>query len=226
MIKPILASSSALLLSVLLLTSCDKTTEEAPSEEAANVEVDAVAVEAGSLTAAAVVEKSTPESEDVFVSATQAEALTATVVSINPETREAVLVGENGVELSLIVHEDAKNLAQVSPGDTVNAKIVQQVTLQLVKGDNLQAYETTEDRKVEAAEGEMPARAEMIQTVLVYTVEAIDIEANTFKLKDVEGAVKEFTAKNPENLTKAAIGDAVVVTITETTAVEVVKAAE
>ena len=70
----------------------------------------------------------------------------------------------------------------------------------------------------------MPARAAIETTVDVFTVEAIDLEANTFKLKNVDGAVNEFTARNPANLAKAAVGDAVVVTTTEAMAVEVIKA--
>jgi len=53
------------------------------------------------------------------------------------------------------------------------------------------------------------------------TVEAIDIEANTFKLKWPEGAVKEYVARDPENLKKADVGDLVVVTYTEALAVVV-----
>ena len=59
-----------------------------------------------------------------------------------------------------------------------------------------------------------------------YYREAIDhyLEANTFKLRDAEGEVGEFTARDPANLAKAAIGDAVVVTTTEAMAIEVIKA--
>jgi len=220
---------AVILVAAALLTACgDKAAEtvtEAPAAEATpQVETSALVVVGETLSAAVVVEQSTDESEAAFIATTQVRTLTAKVVSINPETREVVLVGEDGVELELVASEKAHNLDQVSAGDMVNAKLVERVTIELVKGDNLRASEISTDLQVQAEEGQMPARAEVIQTVNIYTVEAIDIEANTFKLINVEGMVKEFTARNPANLAKAAVGDAVVVTVTEAMAVEVIKA--
>ena len=150
--------------------------------------------------------------------------MTAKVVSIDAETREVVLMGEDGVEIELVASEETRNLDQVSPGDTVNAKVVERVSIELIKGGNLRAIDLKIDENAQAEEGEMPARAEIETTVNVYTVEAIDLEANTFKLRDAEGEVGEFTARDPANLAKAAIGDAVVVTTIEAMAVEVIKA--
>jgi hypothetical protein len=45
-------------------------------------------------------------------------------------------------------------------------------------------------------------------------VEEFDLEANTFKLRGPEGNVREFAARNPENLEKADVGDLVVITVT------------
>ena len=61
---------------------------------------------------------------------------------------------------------------------------------------------------------------EMITTVAAATVEEIDIEANTFKLKWPGDEVKEYVAQNPENLKKAAGGDLVVITHTEAIAMK------
>ena len=199
---------------------------EAPVTETAEIEAKVLMVDAGSVKAAAVLEKSTPESENAFIASTKAQALTAEVVSVNLETREVVLKGENGIERSLMAGEDARNLAQVSPGDTVNIQLVEQVTMALVKGDNMKAFNATADRDVRSKEGEMPAHAKMTKTINVYTVEAIDIEANTFTLKNVAEEVREFTAKDPANLEKAAIGDSVVITTTMVKAIEVTKAPE
>ncbi|GMR15205.1 MAG: hypothetical protein BMS9Abin30_0828 [Gammaproteobacteria bacterium] len=46
----------------------------------------------------------------------------------------------------------------------------------------------------------------------------------TFKLKGPSGVVKEFEARDPENLKKAAVGDIVVITYTEGIALNVEKA--
>ena len=223
--------SVALVLGAVLSFGCSDPAEtpatDSPAAEVAvdpDVETSSVVVDMGAVKAAVVVEKSTADSASAFIASTAVHTLTAKVVSIDAETREVVLMGEDGVELELVASEKTRNLDQVNPGDTVNAKVVEQVSIELVKGDELQAMDLNIDRNAQAEEGEMPARAAIETTINVYTVEAINLEANTFKLRNVEGEVDEFTAEDPANLAKAAIGDAVVVTTTEAMAVEVVKA--
>ena len=222
-------SSASFILGVILLFSCSDGGETPVTDSPAvevnpDVETSSVVVETGTMKAAVIVEKSTADSESAFVASTAVQTLTAKVVSIDAETREVVLMGEDGVEIELVASEETRNLDQVSPGDTVNAEVVERVSIELVKGDNLRAIDLKIDENAQAEEGEMPARAEIETTVNVYTVEAIDLEANTFKLRDAEGEVAEFTARDPANLAKAAIGDAVVVTTIEAMAVEVIKA--
>ena len=223
--------SVALVLGAVLSFGCSDPAEtpatDSPAAEVVvdpDVETSSVAVDMGAVKAAVVVEKSTADSASAFIASTAVQTLTAKVVSIDAETREVVLMGEDGIELELVASEKTRNLDQVNPGDTVNAKVVERVSIELVKGDELQAMDLNIDSNAQAEEGEMPARAAIETTVNVYTVEAIDLEANTFKLRNVEGEVDEFTARDPANLAKAAIGDSVVVTTTEAMAVEVVKA--
>jgi len=223
--------SVALVLGAVLFCGCSDPAEtpatDSPATEVVvdpDVETSSAVVDMGAVKAAVVVEKSTADSASAFIAFTAVHTLTAKVVSIDAETREVVLMGEDGAELELVASEKTRNLDQVNPGDTVNAKVVERVSIELVKGDKLQAMDLNIDSNAQAEEGEMPARAAIETTVNVYTVEAIDLEANTFKLRNVEGEVDEFTARDPANLAKAAIGDAVVVTTTEAMAVEVVKA--
>lgn len=224
--KRLNTAGSAIVLTAIFLVACgEKAEAPMPEQQAAEVETSVMVETEGSLSTAVVVETSTPESTAAFIATTAVQTLTATVVSIDMDTREVVLVGEEGAEMALIVREDARNLDQVSPGDTVNAQFVESVTIELVKGQDLKALNMSADRQVQAEEGAMPARAEIQKSIDIYTVEAIDLEANTFVLKDVEGEIAEFTARDPANLAKASVGDAVVVTTTEAMAVEVVKAA-
>jgi hypothetical protein len=72
-------------------------------------------------------------------------------------------------------------------------------------------------------EGETPAGMEMITTVTTATVEEINIEANTFKLKWPGGEIQEYVAQDPENLKKAAVGDLVVTSYTEAIALSLVE---
>ena len=55
------------------------------------------------------------------------------------------------------------------------------------------------------------------------TVEEINIEANTFKLKGPAGEIREYEARDPENLKKADVGDLVVITYSEAIAISVEK---
>jgi len=72
--------------------------------------------------------------------------------------------------------------------------------------------------------GEMPGVAAMDSTVVISTVEDINIEANTFKLKGPDGEVTEYTARNPDNLKRSKVGDIVVITDTVAVAIMVEKA--
>jgi hypothetical protein len=212
--------SAILLFAAVLASGCG---DKAETPAAPEVETNAVVVETGAISTAVVVEKSAPESEFAFIAATELQTLEAKVVSIDPESREVVLVGEDGIEIELTASKMTRNLDQVSPGDTVNAKFMERVTIELVKGGDLKAMNVNVDESAQAEEGEMPARAAIETSVSVFTVEAIDLVANTFKLKNADGGVNQFTAQDPANLAKAAVGDAVVVTVTEALAVEVTK---
>ena len=71
--------------------------------------------------------------------------------------------------------------------------------------------------------GEMPGMAAVDATVVTATVEEINLENNTFKLKGPSGEINEYVAQDPENLKKAEVGDLVVITYTEAVAISVEK---
>ena len=54
-------------------------------------------------------------------------------------------------------------------------------------------------------------------------VEAINLEANTFRLREPDGEIREYTARNPDNLRRAEVGDKVVATVTTSVAITVDK---
>ena len=70
-------------------------------------------------------------------------------------------------------------------------------------------------------EGEMPGLAAMDVQVATATVEEINIEANTFKLRGPDGSIEEYAARNPQNLKRAKVGDLVVFTVTTSVAIVV-----
>jgi hypothetical protein len=111
----------------------------------------------------------------------------------------------------------------VKVGDTVIAEYKQDLSIEVVAGDGTAPGAGELSAMTRTAEGEMPGLAAVNTTVVTATVEAIDLEANTFKLKGPNGEVNEYVARDPENLKKAAVGDLVVITYTEAVAITVQK---
>jgi len=157
------------------------------------------------------------------MSTTQTVIVTAQVEAINHETREVTLLGPEGKSVSFVASEDARNLKQVEVGDIVVAEYVQTMSIEVFANDG---YEPNAGNLVVAGrseEGEMPALTAIDATVVTATLEEINLENNTFKLKGPTGVIQEYEAMDPENLTKVLIGDLVVITYTEAVAISVEK---
>jgi len=157
------------------------------------------------------------------MSASQTVTVSALVEAINHETREVTLRGPEGNSVSFIASEEARNLGQVSVGDVVIAEYVQSISIDVFANDGTEAGAGGLTVAGRTEKGEMPGMAVMDATVVTATVEEINIEANTFKLKGPDGEISEYTARNPENLKKADVGDLVVITMTEAVALSVEK---
>jgi hypothetical protein len=162
-----------------------------------------------------------PAAEKPSISATETVKLSAVVEAINLETRQVTLRGPEGNSRTLTVREDARNLAQVDPGDTVNVEYMQNLTIEVFANDGMEPGTGEVSAVQRAKEGEMPGMAVMDTSIETATVEAIDIEANSFKLKWPDGEIKEYVARDPENLKKSEVGDLVVISYTEALAVMV-----
>jgi len=167
--------------------------------------------------------ESAPAMDKPSMSTSQVIIATAVVEAINHETREVTLRGPEGDSVSFVASEEARNLGQVAVGDSVTVEYVQRMSINVVAGDGTEpgAGEFGGIARTEA--GEMPGVAVVDSIVVTATVVDINIEANTFKLKYPEGEVKEYTARNPENLKKSEVGDLVVITYTEAIALSVEK---
>lgn len=147
--------------------------------------------------------------------------VTSTVVAIDHETRLVTLKDAEGKPVTFTAGEEVRNLDQVNAGDTVTAEYVQNFSLRVLATKNPEAAAGEIAAWGRAEEGDMPGMAIVDTKVDVFTVEEINLKANTFKLKDADGTVLEFTSRNPENLKKSAVGDVVVLTYTEGFAISV-----
>jgi hypothetical protein len=156
--------------------------------------------------------------------ASQSMMVNAVVEAINHETREVTLKRSDGEVFSFVASEEARNLGQVSVGDIVNAEYVESVSIEVVANEGYEPEAAEAAAIARTEEGEMPGFAAIDTQIATATVEEINIEANTFKLKGVDGTVNEYVARNPDNLKRAKVGDLVIMTVTNAVAVTVEKA--
>ena len=156
-------------------------------------------------------------------SASQSVSISAVVEAIDHETRVVTVRKPDGEAVTFTASEEARNLDQVEVGDVLMAEYVETVSIVVMANDGMEADAAVASAMARTKEGEMPGLAAMDATVVTATVEEINLEMNTFKLKGPDGTVNEYVARNPENLKRAEVGDLVVITVTEALAITVVE---
>ena len=139
---------------------------------------------------------------------------TATVVSVDHDSRWVTLRGEDGREISFEASDEVRNLDQVEAGDVLTVEVFGEVTIQLLPGDGSEAGAGAAAMADRAELGDKPGAVIAGREIITATVEAINLEKNTYILKGPKGNLREFEAINPENLKLARVGDLVVVTTT------------
>jgi hypothetical protein len=154
-------------------------------------------------------------------SASQSMTVSAVVEAIDHETRVVTVRKPDGEEVTFKASEEARNLDQVEVGDVLIAEYVESVSIDVMANDGLEADSAELAAMARTAEGEMPGFVAMDASVVIATVEEINVEMNTFKLKGPDGTVSEYVARNPDNLNRAVVGDLVVITVTEAIAIAV-----
>lgn len=149
-------------------------------------------------------------------SASRTMTLGASVEAVNQETREVTLKNAEGDTVTFTAAPEVRNLAQIEAGDQVLAEITEEVRVEVhANPDGMEPGMGEVVAAARAEAGEMPAGAVSDTMVITAVVEEIDLDANTFKLRGPEGNVREFVARNPDNLRRSEAGDLVVITITE-----------
>lgn len=144
---------------------------------------------------------------------------TATVVSINHDTRAVVLRGADGEEYSFIAGDEVRNLAQVKAGDVVTATYTEAVAYEVRRGGEANAAEAVAMGR--AAEGEMPAGMVAREVVLTVEIIAIDRETPTVTFRGPQGNTKTILVRHPEKLEGVSVGDTVDITYSEALAIRV-----
>ena len=165
------------------------------------------------------------KTEKPSISATQQVQVVTIVEAINYETREVTLKGPEG-NTETVIARNTPNLEEVKVGDRVDVEYLQNVTIDVFANDGTEPGEGLMTAKAVNTPDQAPGGMEMSTRVITATVAEINLEANTFKLNMPGGEVREFTARNPENLKRAEVGDLVVITFTEAVAAYLVEVAE
>ena len=111
--------------------------------------------------------------EKPSMSTSQSMIVTANVEAINHETREISLRGPEGGIVTFIASEDARNLGQVSVGDTVITEYVQTMSIEVFANEGYEpgAGELTVAGRSD--EGAMPAMTAIDALVVTAIVEEI-----------------------------------------------------
>jgi hypothetical protein len=148
-------------------------------------------------------------------SASRAVTADAQVIAIDYETRIVTLRGDDGIQKTFTADADVVNLPQVKVGDHVIAEFYEKISLSVHKPNSVMLGSVLASDVAVVKEGEKPAGGLMSTFVTTQTVEEINLDNNTFKLKDVEGTVTEFTARDPDNLRRSEVGDIVVIKIVQ-----------
>jgi hypothetical protein len=156
-------------------------------------------------------------------SASQSITISAVVEAIDHETRVVTVRKPDGDAVTFTASDEARNLDQVEVGDVLIAEYIESVSIEVMANESMEAGAAEVSAMARTKKGEMPGFAAMDATVVTATVEEINLEMNTFKLKGPDGTVNEYVARNPENLKRAVVGDLVVITVTETLAITVVE---
>jgi hypothetical protein len=150
------------------------------------------------------------------MAASRTMTMSAMVEAIDQETREVTLKGSSGEMVTITASPDVRNLAQVEVGDRVLAEVYEEVTIQVMDNpDGIEPGAGEFGAAGRAEEGQMPGGAIMDTVVITAVVEEINLENNTYTLRGPQGNIREFVARDPANLKKAAVGDLVVITITQ-----------
>ena len=153
--------------------------------------------------------------------ASQTMTVNAVVEAIDHETREVTLRLGDDETVTFTASEEARNLDQVAVGDIVNAEYVESISVEVVANEGMEPDAGEIGAMVRTEKGERPGIAAMDTQIVTATVEEINLEKNTFKLKGPDGTVNEYVARNPDNLRRAAVGDLVVITTTQAVAISV-----
>lgn len=148
----------------------------------------------------------------------------ATVTAIDMTTRIVTMKDSKGKIFDIKAGQDVVNLPQVKVGDKVHVDYYQSVAIDVMAPGT--APQGTEGSTVidRAAPGGKPGGMISDQLTVTGKVDSIDKKNQIVTLKGPQGKTLEIKVEDPRNMENVNVGDDVVLTVTEATAVSVVPA--
>lgn len=147
--------------------------------------------------------------------------LEAIVIAVDHDNRKVTLKGPMGNTLTIDVDDSVKNLAQVEVNDLVTVDHFEKIAIEVFSPGELEDGATTAAAVATTKPGEKPAALAMEETVLIASIEAIDLDNELVTLKVADGESKTFKPQVPENLKRVAVGDKVKITYTASIGISV-----
>jgi len=148
--------------------------------------------------------------------------VTATVAGINYGTRQIVLLGPGGRELTYKVDKNAVNFDQIKVSDLVKATVTEKLAVNLSK-DKAPASAGVAATVVLAPKGAPPGGVVAGTSEVTATVTSVDAKARKVTLKFVDGTSDTVKVGKAIDLSKVSPGDSVTARLTEFIAIAVEK---
>jgi hypothetical protein len=141
--------------------------------------------------------------------------------SVDPKTREVVIVGPNGNEFKTVLGDEVKNFNQIKVGDIVTMTHIEILVADIKKPSKVEIREQiVTEKAVRAKLGEKPAAAIERQVKIVADVTAVDDKKGTITLRGATRTL-DLKVKDPKILKGIKVGTQVEATVTEIIAIEV-----
>jgi hypothetical protein len=149
----------------------------------------------------------------------------AAITAIDKKSRTITLKGPQGNEAKVVAGPEVKNFDQLKVGDTVQARYVESIVLELKKGGGLPVAKTEKAGAASAKPGEKPAAIGGREVKVVGNVIKVDAATQTVTVKGPQRTV-DLKVRDPEQFKLVAVGDQIEATYTEAVAVAVTPAAK
>ncbi|MEN9944660.1 MAG: hypothetical protein RLY18_618 [Pseudomonadota bacterium] len=141
--------------------------------------------------------------------------------SVDPKTREVVIIGPNGNEYKTVLGDEVRNFNQIKVGDIVTLTHVEILVADIKKPSKVEIRERVETEKAARAKlGDKPAAAIERQVTVVADVTAVDEKKGTITLRGATRTL-DLKVKDPKVLKGVKVGTQVEATVTEIIAIEV-----